>query len=241
MNFKKLILPFFLLSFFVQINRVSAQSAPAKQDVVYLKNGSVIKGSLTEIIPGKILKIETVGGSMFVFEMGKVKKITLGNNDVINQNQQFSRSNTKTKSSRTSSNSQQQEQQSQQQPRSQLSQNRSNFKNPTTAEILGIVITGGGHIYAGETGKGLLLLGTAVAAPVVGYSLSTWDDMTPYYIGLGVTAVSWIYSIVDASNAARRANRRHNGLALSNSVQLNPTYLTTRTKSGYGLSMKIEF
>jgi hypothetical protein len=45
-------------------------------DVVYLKNGSIIKGQIIEQIPSVSLKIETTGGSIFVYKMDEVEKIT---------------------------------------------------------------------------------------------------------------------------------------------------------------------
>lgn len=48
---------------------------PAKQDVVYLKNGSIIKGNLLETIPGVSIKIELLGGSVMVYKMEDVEKI----------------------------------------------------------------------------------------------------------------------------------------------------------------------
>lgn len=45
-------------------------------DVVYLKNGSIIKGTITEQIPNKSLKIKTRSGNIFVYKMGEIKKIT---------------------------------------------------------------------------------------------------------------------------------------------------------------------
>ncbi len=46
------------------------------QDVVYLKNGSVIRGTVIEEVPGKSLKIQTSDGSIFAYEMSGVEKIT---------------------------------------------------------------------------------------------------------------------------------------------------------------------
>jgi hypothetical protein len=46
------------------------------QDVVYLKNGSVIKGMITEQVPNQSLTIETKDGSIFVFKMSEIIKIT---------------------------------------------------------------------------------------------------------------------------------------------------------------------
>ncbi len=44
-------------------------------DVVHLKNGSIIKGIIIEQIPNKTIKIETSGGSIFVYQMDEVVKI----------------------------------------------------------------------------------------------------------------------------------------------------------------------
>lgn len=52
-----------------------AQRAPM-DEVVYLKNGSIIRGVIVEQVPNKSLKIETADGSLFVFEMDEVEKIT---------------------------------------------------------------------------------------------------------------------------------------------------------------------
>ncbi len=45
------------------------------QDVVYLKNGSVIRGVITEQIPNQQLKIETADGNVFVFQFSEVEKL----------------------------------------------------------------------------------------------------------------------------------------------------------------------
>jgi hypothetical protein len=44
------------------------------QDVVYLKNGSIIRGVITEIIPNKTIKIESAG-NVFVYNMDEVAEI----------------------------------------------------------------------------------------------------------------------------------------------------------------------
>ena len=46
------------------------------QDVVYLKNGSIIKGVIVEQVPNKSIKIETSGGSVFVYTMDEIEKLT---------------------------------------------------------------------------------------------------------------------------------------------------------------------
>ncbi|PRY99741.1 outer membrane beta-barrel protein [Marinilabilia salmonicolor] len=46
------------------------------RDVVHLKNGSIIKGNVTEIIPDKHIKIATADGSIFVYEMSEIDKMS---------------------------------------------------------------------------------------------------------------------------------------------------------------------
>ena len=55
---------------------------------------------------------------------------------------------------------------------SALSPERASRKNGTAATLLAVLIPGSGHIYAGETGKGLALLAGTVAAAGIGYSYS---------------------------------------------------------------------
>lgn len=50
--------------------------AQRQKDVVYLKNGSIIKGAVLEVIPNGTIKIETEDGSLFVYNLMEVEKIT---------------------------------------------------------------------------------------------------------------------------------------------------------------------
>jgi len=51
-------------------------NAETMVDVVHLENGSIIKGDIIENIPNERIKIETSDGSLFVYEMSKVEKIS---------------------------------------------------------------------------------------------------------------------------------------------------------------------
>lgn len=56
---------------------VTAASAQQFQiDVVYLSDGSTTRGIVVEQIPGAYLKIRTQGGSVLVFKMSEVLKVT---------------------------------------------------------------------------------------------------------------------------------------------------------------------
>ena len=46
------------------------------EDVVYLKTGSIIHGIIIEQVPNQILKIQTKAGSIFVYNISDVEKIT---------------------------------------------------------------------------------------------------------------------------------------------------------------------
>lgn len=45
-------------------------------DVVYLKNGSIIRGNIIEQVPNIQIKIQTKDGNIFVYKMEEVEKMT---------------------------------------------------------------------------------------------------------------------------------------------------------------------
>ena len=61
-----------LLSF-ISVFSLSAQDY---QEVICLKNGSVIRGTIVEQQPNVLLKVKTADGSIFVYPMNEVEKIT---------------------------------------------------------------------------------------------------------------------------------------------------------------------
>lgn len=56
-------------------NTDPGKSSTTYKDVVYLKNGSMVKGIIIEQIPNVSLKIETNDGSVFVYKMEEVEKM----------------------------------------------------------------------------------------------------------------------------------------------------------------------
>lgn len=46
------------------------------RDILSLKNGSIIKGRILELIPDKIVKIKTADGNIFVFPISEVERIS---------------------------------------------------------------------------------------------------------------------------------------------------------------------
>ena len=45
------------------------------EDVVYLKDGTIVRGTIIEQIPGESLKIQTQGGSVFLYTLDEIAKI----------------------------------------------------------------------------------------------------------------------------------------------------------------------
>lgn len=55
---------------------VFIQAQNQSTETVYLKNGSIIKGKVVEMIPDKQIKVKTTDGSLFVYTMDEIEKIT---------------------------------------------------------------------------------------------------------------------------------------------------------------------
>lgn len=68
---KKLLL--LLCVFMIATLSASAQSY---EDVIYLKNGTIIHGVIIEQVPNEKYKIQTYDGNVFVFEVENIEKIT---------------------------------------------------------------------------------------------------------------------------------------------------------------------
>lgn len=63
----------FIPAIFLQTSVCVSQDG--MRDVLYLKNGSIIKGYIIEQIPDKSLKIQTADGRVFVFDISEIDKI----------------------------------------------------------------------------------------------------------------------------------------------------------------------
>lgn len=101
------------------------------------------------------------------------------------------------------------------------------YKDPGTARLLSVVITGGGQFYSGETMKGVTILGVGLGSIIAGSMLTamnandcvydyyngstdgcTASMVWPSYVGWGVALGAWVYGIMDADDSAARANAR---------------------------------
>ena len=62
--------------FICLLSSFSLSAQDDREDVVYLKNGSIYRGVIIEQVPGVSLKIETAGGNVFSVAIGDVAKFT---------------------------------------------------------------------------------------------------------------------------------------------------------------------
>ena len=149
------------------------------QDVVYLKNGSIIHGMIIEQTPGKSLKIQTANDDVFVFSFDEIDKIT---KEQIPENE----INKITKES------------------SILKKRSGGKKSPALSFVLSfVVLPGAGQVYNGEPGKGVaqfLLVLTGYGVAIAGANNGN-DGMAGggLLLGLGCSLWSWIDAPISAS------------------------------------------
>ena len=71
---------FFILALVALIGFAMPAAAQQYQEVVYLKNGSVIKGTVIEQIPDQSVKVQTQDGSVCLYD-GRSRKGRKGNEE----------------------------------------------------------------------------------------------------------------------------------------------------------------
>ena len=233
-----------LRSLLLLLALTAAASAHAQSivDVVYLENGSVIRGTILEQVPGESLRLRTGDGSEFVFMMADVTRIV--------REQAAPSTVTVTPVAPVVPAAAPPAAAAPPTAFGGAPREIPQVKSSSIATILSVVIAGGGQFYAGETGKGLLLLGSAIAIPYAAASiyvdsalsctgLDCYEDSTTIlYLGYAAGLAIWAYGVFDAAPAARRANRRAAGLAA-----VAPTVLRDPASGrlAYGASARIRF
>ena len=149
------------------------------KDVVYLKNGGVVRGIIVEQVPGVSIKIQTADGNIFVYKIEEVERMTkeaVGPQRNYNNNYSGGYG--------------------------------EGYKNPTSAWLWSFFITGAGQIYNGQVGKGVgMLLGSLVLNGAgYGFAIDGYD--AAFLCWAGVLGL-WIWSQVDAPATARRLNAKN--------------------------------
>ncbi len=69
-----------------------AQQQQQMRDVVYLKNGSIIKGIIIEQVPNKSIKIQITDGSVFVYTLEEIEKMAKEIDNSANNTNSYSNS-----------------------------------------------------------------------------------------------------------------------------------------------------
>lgn len=131
------------------------------------------------------------------------------------------------------------------------SADRPSFKEPGTATLIGVLVPGGGQLYAGKITKGLTLLAVGYGSIVAGTALAVtncddigdYEDgctksLTPLYIGYGGYLASWIYGLATAGGDAREVNAK-NGYQRRTSIA--PIVVASNNRPAYGVSVTMRF
>lgn len=171
------------------------------QDAVHLKNGSVLRGVIVERVPGEGVKIRTAGGNVFAFRQDEIARET-------------------------------------REPAPRPFPGHfgppppggplpAPAKNPSNALVLSLVVPGAGQHYNGQSVKGVLqealfLTGCAVAFI---WGVDEYESLSEfnngefsgsysgevndwYFVGCGLIATTYVWSVVDAPLSALKINRR---------------------------------
>ncbi len=194
------------LLFFCAMSTMFAAAQANWQDVVYLKNGSVVRGTIIEQVPGVSLKLQTNDGNIFVYNIEDVEKMT----------KEQSKTATHQVSTYAYSNG-----------AGSTNSTAMSERSPFVAGLLSWIVPGAGQFYNGQSKKGWGDLGLHLGSSVVmgigaglvsgsyyyDYDYDLYYDEGQYTTGCifmvvgGVTLfVNGICSIVDAVKSANRIN-----------------------------------
>jgi hypothetical protein len=234
---------------------VSAQNGNM-EDVVYLKNGSIIHGTITEQIPNESLKIKTKDGSVFVYKIADVEKMTKeqvantsGNtlNNNYSGNQYANIGIPSYKQIKMNYN-----------PHMYISQPGDPY-NPTVSGLCSWIIPGLGQMICGETGRGLGFLGGYVGCSIFmgigsGIAASSYTDGGLAAGGLmmivgvlGMATVD-IWSIVDAVHVAKVKDMyvgdmrsKTSSLKLELSPYVDQISMHNEISRPIGMTMRVKF
>lgn len=198
-------------------------------DVIYLKNGDIVKGIIIENAPNDYVKIQLQGGSIFTYKYSDIQKFTT----------EF-RSQEKPKTTGSDAN--------------KMMLYETGKKNPTLAVLLSCLLSSTGHAYAGNWGRGLLFtggrVGCAIFAMTAGieekteyygyyYEETTVEITGAYYIGMGGVMIISIWEMIDAASEAKRYNMKLHNRIFSNQPDFGLNIVPT--KDGGKLMLSCNF
>jgi len=106
-------------------------------DVVYLNNGGIVKGTIVEIVPDEVVKIQTFDGGIVTYDMAQVKRVT---KEPMLFSHVVSRKEVLLVVSR---------------------------KEPVLGVLTSMLIPGLGHVYGGNTSKGIKFFAAETATGIL--------------------------------------------------------------------------
>jgi len=214
---------FSLLAFLFLTSLVFAQTN--LQDVVYLKNGSIIRGTIIEQIPNQSIRLQTADGNVFGFQMEDIERLTreprVGNNPTVERGKSPG-----------------------------LAWGLS-FLVPGVGQFYNGDNTKGFLFLGGAVAGNLLMIGSD-SFWASGYDIKFRSrNTTLYSIGLVVYLGSWIWAQIDAPISVRNKNLERGFLSwdLGGSdafIALQPEFNFTPLPGNqiaptYGLGLKLKF
>jgi len=178
------------------------------QDVVYLKDGSVIHGTIIEQIPNVSIKIQRNDGDILVAQMDNVIKMT--KEPVLNL--------ANSGSGRSDNNNN--------------NIDSRDYKSPGLAFLCSFILPGAGQYYNGDITKGVIMdvvyatgivmwtgFGTEKKTTYYGYSTT---KITPFlYIGTSLAIASELWSMIDAPISASAINRKNSKNNYGHLIEFN--------------------
>lgn len=225
------------------------------EDVVYLKNGSIIHGTIIEQIPNESLKVKTKDGSVFVYKMTEVDKMT--KEQIANVSINTGYNNYSGNQSNISVPSYKQIRMNYN-PSMYISQPGEPY-NPTISGFCSWIIPGLGQMIYGETGRGLGYLGGYIGCSIFtsigsGIVASSYEDgaviagtlmMVVGIVGMITVDVS---SIIDAVKVAKVKDMYVNDMRSKTSslkLELSPyadqISMNNEIVRPVGLTMRVKF
>jgi hypothetical protein len=169
---KRLVQNLCWLSAFVLMNIfwscfVNAQSA--NDDIVHLKNGTMIRGTIFEQIPKNYIKIKTLEGKIQKYKFSEISKIVKAEESKAEKKapvevKPVAPPPVEKKSTVI-----------REQPKPLPNTTAVQMKSPTTAFLLSFVLPGGGQYYNGDYTKGAIMTGTAIVGAVLMFTAGYED------------------------------------------------------------------
>lgn len=216
---------------------------------VYLKDGRTVTGTILGDLSGESVKVRTDDGSILVFQMSEVNRIS----DVSSDQPMISGTSTPPS------------QVMQTQPTGSQPPMAAQFtrKDPSSALLYSILLTGGGQFYNGDASKGLIQLGGTVLGLILfvayfpesdwvaddyywasyGYETESGDEFLSYG-GLALALGMKVWSLIDAPSGARKFNERHGLVSLpvgSDRVYVNVENIRVSGGSTLGMRVGLSF